>query len=64
MSESDFFEWLDDFITRIENPELPFHKKGDDYFNGLDYGRFETQKEIARKLRYALEVHKKLQENK
>lgn len=57
MNES-FINWLEDFITSIENPELPDGKISSDYERGWVVGAIDTQDLIAKKLRYAINVEK------
>jgi hypothetical protein len=56
-----FFEWLDEFISEIEDPECPEYF--DDFEAGYAKGSYETQKMIASKIRYAINVEKEIIEN-
>jgi hypothetical protein len=47
-----FLEWLEDFVSSIENPERPSGES--EYRNGC----YDTQTLIAAKLRFALEIEK------
>ena len=49
-----FLFWLDDFIRQLEDCEKPNTKDKAEYEKGWYDGLYDSQEEIARKLRFAL----------
>jgi hypothetical protein len=56
MKEQTLVEWLEQLCIELDEPEIPIFRT--DYSQGIADGASDTQKLIAKKIRYAIQQEK------